>query len=102
MVNGPEDTVLSEMIKFWPLEKNCTLAKCFQERFMSHGSSKLMEDREIGVLPNPDAEAKEGFRSNRITALTSVMSKWYASCIMLRLEKEDRPRRNCRWEGSMG
>ena len=50
MVNGPEDTVVSEMIKFWPLEKNCTLAKCFQERFMSHGSSKLMEDREIGVF----------------------------------------------------
>ena len=30
VVNGPEDTVLSEMIKFWPLEKNCTLSGALQ------------------------------------------------------------------------
>ena len=38
-------------------------------------------------LRKPDAEPKKGTRSYRATALTSVMSKWYASCIILRLEK---------------
>ena len=38
-----------------------------------------------------DAEPKKGFRSFRAMALTSVMSKWYASCILLRLEKEKEP-----------
>ena len=33
-VNGPEDAVVSEMIKKLPLEKIYTITKCFQERFM--------------------------------------------------------------------
>ena len=40
-------------------------------------------------LRKPDAEAKEGIRNYRAIALTSVMSKWYASCVTLRLEKEN-------------
>ena len=39
-------------------------------------------------LRKPDAAPKKGVRSYRDNALTSVMSKWYASCILLRLEKE--------------
>ena len=42
-------------------------------------------------LRKPDAEPKKGIRSYRAIALTSVMSKWYASCIILRLEKEKEP-----------
>ena len=38
-----------------------------------------------------DAASKKGIRSYRATALTSVMSKWYASCTILRLEKEKEP-----------
>ena len=37
MVNGPEDAIVTEMIKQLPSEKflHCrTIAKCFQERFM--------------------------------------------------------------------
>ena len=33
-VNGPEDAVVSEMIKQFPMEKIYTITKCFQERFM--------------------------------------------------------------------
>ena len=42
-------------------------------------------------LPKPNAEAKKGIRSHRAIALTSVKSKWYASCITLRLDKEKEP-----------
>ena len=38
-----------------------------------------------------DAEPKKEIRSCGAFALTSVMSKWYAACIILRLEKEKEP-----------
>ena len=38
------------------------------------------------------AEPKKGIRSYKAIALTSVMSKWYGSCISFRLEKEKEPR----------
>ena len=42
-------------------------------------------------LRKPDADLKKkGIRSYRATALTSVMSKWYAACISLRLVIEKR------------
>ena len=34
-VHGPEDTVVSEMIKQLPMEKIYTMTRCFQERFMA-------------------------------------------------------------------
>ena len=37
-------------------------------------------------LRKPDAEPQKGIRSYEAIALKSVMSKWYASCIFLRLE----------------
>ena len=39
-------------------------------------------------LRKPDAAPKEGIRSYRALALTSVMSKRHVSCIFLLLEKE--------------
>ena len=42
-------------------------------------------------LKNPDASPTEGIRSSRALALTSVMSTWYASCVLLRVEKEKEP-----------
>ena len=44
-------------------------------------------------LRKPDAAPTEGIRSYRATALTPVMSKWYASCILLRLENEKEPKK---------
>ena len=52
----------------------------------SPGSWKVVE---LVFLRKPDVPPKKGIRSYRARALTSVMSKWYASCINLRrLEKE--------------
>ena len=93
-VNGPEDAIVSEMIKKLPVEKIYTFARCFQERFMgqmeSPSSWKVVK---LVFLKKPDAGPTKGIRSHRTIALTSVMSKWYASCVLLRLEKEKEPRK---------
>ena len=91
-VNGPEDAVVSEMIKEVPLEKIYTITRCFQERFM--GQMEAPSSWKIVILVflrKPDAEPKKGIRSYRAIALTSVMSEWFASCIKLRLEPEREP-----------
>ena len=75
-VHGPEDAVVSEMIKQLPLEKIYTITRCFQERFMHQmeapSSWKIVK---LVFLRKPDAESKKGIRSNRAIALTSVTSK---------------------------
>ena len=47
-----------------------------------------MENCETAFLRKPDGAPEKGIRSYRAIALTSVMSKWFASCILLFLEKE--------------
>ena len=90
--NGPEDAVVSEIIKQLLQEKVYIITKCFLE---PDGSTKFMEHRENWwfFTKNPDAEPKKGRRGYRSIALTSVMSKWYASRIMPRLEKGKEPKR---------
>ena len=60
---------------------------CFQERFLgqmeSPSSRKVVE---LVFLRKPD-------RRYKAIALNSVMSKWYASCILLRLDKGKRARK---------
>ena len=91
-VNGPEDAIASEMINQLPLEKIYTITKCFQQRFMvqmeSPSSWKIVK---LVFLRKLDAEPKKGIRSYRAIALSSVMSRWCASCVILRLEKEKEP-----------
>ena len=76
-VNGPEDAAVSEMIKQLPLEKIYTVTTCFQERLMGQteapSSWKIVK---LVFLRKPDADAGA-------IALTSVMSKWFSSCIIL-------------------
>ena len=88
-VNGPEDAIVSEMIKRLPMEKIYTFTKCFQGRFLGQmkSPSSWTVVKQV-LLRKPDAAPTKGIRSYRAIALTSVMSKWYASCIFLRLEKE--------------
>ena len=85
-VNGPEDAIVSEMIKRLPIY---TVTRCFQERFMgmmeSPGSWKMVK---LVFLRKRDAAPTKGIISYRAIALASVMSKWYATCILLRSEKE--------------
>ena len=94
-VNGPEDAIVSDMIKRLPMEKIYTFfARCFQERFMGmmeySSSWKVVR---LVFLRKPDAAPTKGIRSYRAIALTSVMSKWCASCILLLLEKEKAARK---------
>ena len=87
-VTGPEDAVVSEMIKQLLQEEVYFTTKCFQDmvQMLVPSSWKIVR---LVSLRKPDAEPKKGFRSHRrAIALKSVMSKWYASCIILRLEKE--------------
>ena len=86
--------MVSEMIKQLPLEKLYIISKCFQERFMGQ-----MEDCETGVLRKSEAEPKKRMRSHRAITLTSVLSRWYAFCIVL---LSLRAGRNCTWETLMG
>ena len=55
-VNGPEDAIMSEMIKKLPMEKICTVARCFQGRFMDQmepqSSWKVVK---LVFLRKPDA-----------------------------------------------
>ena len=88
-VNGPEDAVVSEIIKQLLQEKIFITTKCFLE---PDGSTKFMEDRDTGVFTKTQVEPKKGKRGYRSIALTSVMSKWYASCIVLRLEPGKDPK----------
>ena len=64
----------------------------FQERFVglmeSPSSWKIVK---LVFLRKPDTARKKGIRSYRAIALTSVMSKWYASCLILLLEMEKEP-----------
>ena len=91
-VNGPEDAIVSEMITKLPMEKIYIIARCFQERFMgqmeSPSSWKVVK---LVFLKKSDAVPTKGIRNYLAIALTSVMSKWYASCVLLRLEKGTEP-----------
>ena len=62
--NGPEDAVVSEMIKKLQLEKIYTVARCYQERFMGLMESpsswkivKLVFLRKPDVAPKKKSEA---------------------------------------------
>ena len=66
---------------------------------MSDGRSQKIV--KLFFLRKPDAEPKKEIRSYRAIALTSVMSKWYASCVVMRMQKErarDLEKTSC-WRG---
>ena len=89
------------MTKQLLLEKIYTITRCFQERFMGQmEASSSWKIAKLVFLRILDAEPQKGIRSYRAIALTSVMSKWYASYIILCLEKEKNQRagRNWTWE----
>ena len=88
-VNGPEDATVSEMMKRLSLGKIYAITRCFQERFMGQmdvpSSWKIVK---LVVSRRPDAAPKKGIRSDTAMVLTSVMSKWYVSCLEKEQESE--------------
>ena len=65
------------------------VAECFQQRLK--GVVQALDSWmtvKLEFLREPDAEPKKGIQGYRAIALTSVMSKWYASCVMMLVERE--------------
>ena len=90
-VNGPEDSIVTEMIKQLPQEKLYDIARCCQDRFMGlEAAHQLLQDRHIGVPRKPDDEPEKWIRNHRAIAFT-VTSMWYATCSIPRLEREKEP-----------
>ena len=58
-VSGPEDTVVSEMIKILLLKKIYTATRCFQERFVGQLDSSSSWDCETGALAETRRGTKE-------------------------------------------
>ena len=92
-VNGPEDAVVSEMIKQLPLEKISTNHEVLPRTLQGpDGGAKFIEDCETDLLEEkPHAEPKKRTRSYRAIALTSVFSKRPAFVLLFRLEQEMEP-----------
>ena len=65
-VNGPEDAIVSEMIKKLLVDKIYTIARCFQERLMdqmeSPSSWKIVK---LVFLRKPDAAPKKGSQATK-------------------------------------
>ena len=76
-VSGPEDNMVSEMMKQFPFGFFYMNAKCFQERFMGREKApNIWKIVNLLFFRKLDAEPKKRFKSYRAIALTSVMSKW--------------------------
>ena len=73
-------------------EKIYTITKCFHERFMGSmeppNSGKIVQ---LLFLRKPNAQPRKGIKGYRPVALSSVMSTWYASCVMMLIEGERAP-----------
>ena len=94
IVNGPEDAIVNEMIKKLPMDKIYILARGFQERYLGQmASPSSWKVVKLVFWKKPDAAPTKGIKSYWVIALTSIVFKWYASCVLLRLEKESEPRK---------
>ena len=58
--DGPEDAIVSEMMKKLPMEKICTIARCFQEEFMESPNSRKVGN--LVFLKKLDAAQTKGIR----------------------------------------
>ena len=86
-VKGPDYAIASEIAAAFG--KNLHYYLWFSGTLHGpYGFSNFVEDREIDLLEETRCCSGTRIRSYRAIALTSVMSKWYASCALLRLEKE--------------
>ena len=79
-VNGPEDSIASEVIKQLPQENFLEITRCFQDRCMElEEASSPWAIVKLVFLRNLDAEPKNGIRSYRAIASTLLMSRWSAT-----------------------
>ena len=93
-LGGPEDSIESEMIKQLPQEDIFKITRSFQDRFVElEEALSSWNIVKLVFLWKTDVEPKRGIISYRAIVLTSVMSRWYVTRIVLRFEKRKRARR---------
>ena len=68
------------------------------------GGTMFVEDCETGVLAKTRRRTPKGYQKFQTHRFHIGDVEWYATCIILRLEKEKNLRdgRNCTWERLMG
>ena len=104
-VSGPEDAVVSEMIKLLPLEKIYIITRCFQERFMGQMEVQVRGTIvKLVFLRKPCRGTEEGdpkLQGHRahISAVKVVRVMCYVASG--KREMNLTVGRNCTWEGSM-
>ena len=81
----PDETVEEQKKRIMTLKEDGDRHFSFMEQDDAPSSLRIVK---LVILRKPDAAPKKGIRSYRASALTSVMSMWYAACIILRLENE--------------
>ena len=82
-VDGPDDRLVSEMLK----RKIFEVAHFSQERFMGkEQASDSWKNCAISLLEEARCRAEEGDQG--FQGQTAVMSMWYATCVVLRMEEE--------------
>ena len=87
-VYGPEDVIGTEMKKQLPQEQFCEVTRCIQDHFICLEKASISwKIVKLVFWRKPDAEPQKRIRSYRANLLTSVMSKWYATCIVLPLDR---------------
>ena len=91
-VNGPEECIVSEMMKQLPQENIDGMTRCFQNRSVevedapsSWGIVKLV------FLRKPDAEPKKRDKKLQGYRIDVSDSKWYATVLILRSERKKEP-----------
>ena len=65
-VNGPEDSIVSEIIKQFPQKKICETVTCFRDRFVELDDAPCSwRIVKLAFLGKPDAAPKKGILSYR-------------------------------------
>ena len=78
-VNGPEGSLVSEMIKQLPQEKRRDHKMLSRLVYGVGRCAQFVEDCKACVPEKPDAALEKGTRRCRAVAWTSGMSKWYVT-----------------------
>ena len=79
-VSRPEDSIVTEMINAF-LKKDLWNSSVSKLALWVRKKRRTLGDSKIAFLRKPDAEPKKGIRRYRAVALTSVMSRWDATCL---------------------
>ena len=100
-VIGQDDSTVAERSR--SSFKVYDVTRCFRAPFVGQeGAPDTQRTCKLVFLSTFDAEPSQGIRSYRAIAVTSVLLKWYATCIILHFESEKGARRMAATARGMG